>query len=116
MKADYGIKCEFESDSEEDTEDTKRTDGRIVTYKLTFSKDNDYKVVPSYKDKADNENAEVKYEEGTKAGQEFTIDKTEPEISVKYYINGSETSVSAEEANRLYTQEKCESSCQHQRT
>ena len=45
----YGIKCEFESDSEEDTEDTKRTDGRIVTYKLTFSKDNDYKVVPSYK-------------------------------------------------------------------
>lgn len=101
----YGIKCEFESDSEEDTEDTKRTDGRIVTYKLTFSKDNDYKVVPSYKDKADNENAEVKYEEGTKAGQEFTIDKTEPEISVKYYINGSETSVSAEEANRLYTQE-----------
>lgn len=40
-----------------------------------------------------------------KAGQEFTIDKTEPEISVKYYINGSETSVSAEEANRLYTQE-----------
>lgn len=29
----YGIKCEFESDSEEDTEDTKRTDGRIVTYK-----------------------------------------------------------------------------------
>ena len=47
----------------------------------------------------------MKYEEGTKAGQEFTIDKTEPEISVKYYINGSETSVSAEEANRLYTQE-----------
>ena len=49
-------------------------------------------IIESYKDKADNENAEVKYEEGTKAGQEFTIDKTEPEISVKYYINGSETS------------------------
>ena len=103
----YGIKGEFvqNGDTQSDREEKDRTDDRTVTYRLTFSKDNDYKITPACEDKAGNTNKNVKYAEGTKAGEAFTIDKTEPEISVKYYIDGKETFVSAEEANRLYTQE-----------
>lgn len=106
-----GITCEFVENeaNQSDREEKDRTDDRTVTYRLTFSKDNDYKIIPACEDKAGNTNKEnkkdVTYVSGTKAKEEFTIDTKDPEISVKYYISGSETSVSAEEANRLYTQE-----------
>lgn len=102
--AELGIGYELVSDSQADTPEAKRTDDRVIEYKLTFAKDGDYRIVPSCTDLAGNMNIKVEYGESV-ASKEFTIDKTAPALDVKYYIEGKETEVSAEEAARLYTQE-----------
>lgn len=64
------------------------TDADKHTYEISFGeadKDIDFKLIPHATDKAGNETIGAKYEEGTEAPEEFTIDRVAPEMSVKYY-------------------------------
>ena len=61
-------------------------DGQTDVYEatVTFDKEGDYSFTVDCKDLADNENKGVQFAEGTNAGKEFTIDKTNPVVSIKY--------------------------------
>lgn len=61
------------------------------TYTIVFGKkaneesyDHDFDFLPEIEDKAGNKNDGVKYADGTKAGQKFTIDMDAPVLSTEY--------------------------------
>lgn len=77
-----GISVEFVSDTENQTEEGKRTDNRKVKYKITFQEealDATYTIKPSVTDLAGN------YAEASKS--KFTIDAVPPEVEVSYDDN-----------------------------
>ncbi len=101
--SDFGIRYEKIEDTQGDIPKENRDDKREIIYKLIFEFDNDYKIKPFCTDLAGNENKEIDTGNSV-APYEFTIDKISPVLSVKYYIEGSEVELSAEEESRLYTQ------------
>ncbi|MFQ7310019.1 MAG: hypothetical protein ACLROY_15650 [Mediterraneibacter sp.] len=101
--SDFGITYKKVADSQGDWDISDRTDKREIEYELTFSADGDYKIIPYCEDLAGNTNKGIK-DEGVTAPYDFTIDTIDPKISVKYYVNGEEISVSDNEENRSYSQ------------
>ena len=87
-------------------------DGVKHIYKIVFgekenekSYDHDFNFLPVIEDKAGNKNAKVKYADGTKAGQIFTVDKVAPTIDVAYTTAGSAVTTGTDENSRLYKNE-----------
>lgn len=100
----FGITYKKVSDSQEERSASDRTDEREVVYELTFSEDADYQVIPHCTDLAGNANEGIS-DEGAAAPYEFTVDNTDPSVSVKYYVNGQEISVYDAETARVYSQD-----------
>lgn len=100
--AQYGIKAEWVSDSQEGVDIKNYTDGRVNTLRLTFSADNEYYIVPHCVDNAGRKNNGVNYAKGSQAADTFVIDKTAPEIQVNYI---SDKEISADVNQRTYTQQ-----------
>ena len=66
------------------TAGTGNEDNTTWTATITYSADGDYTFAIAYTDEAGNEAGEASYASGTVAGDEFTIDKTIPTVSVAY--------------------------------
>lgn len=71
--------------------DKQDEDKHTYTYTIVFGKkaneksyDHDFDFLPEIEDKARNKNDGVKYADGTKAGQKFTIDMDAPVLSTEY--------------------------------
>lgn len=105
-----GIKIISIVDSQENRAVEQFDDERTLICTIQYTggekKDLDYKLVPHTEDQASNLDSGAKYEEGTKAPVEFTVDKLMPTMDVEYYlVNGSKLeklNISTDEINRLY--------------
>ena len=62
-------------------------DETVHEAKIPYTKDGDYKFSIAYTDLAGNKCTSIEYAEGTKASDDFTIDKTNPVIKVTYDNN-----------------------------
>ena len=65
-------------------------DDTVNTATITYSADGDYKFNISYTDLAGNSASSASFANGTVAGSEFTIDKTQPAVYVSYNNNSAQ--------------------------
>lgn len=74
------------------TEGTGNEDNTVWTADLTYSQDGDYTFAIEYTDLAGNKASAPVYASGTAAPDSFTLDKTDPVVTVSYDNNSSENS------------------------
>ena len=89
LDKDLRISVEKENDSESNyVENAQHTDGRINTYKITFTGDGTYKVIPHIQDTAGNSNTGIKYTNTeSKVNESFILDNTAPTVQVSFDNN-----------------------------
>ena len=82
------VKVSGPEDSQKDSKPDEYTDERTNTYKITFSGDGAYKVIPHITDAAGYTNKDITYENAnSKANKEFILDNTAPKVTVTYNDN-----------------------------
>ncbi len=74
------------------TQGTGNEDNTVWTADLTYSQDGDYTFEIEYTDLAGNKAGDPVYAAGTAAPDSFTVDKTDPIVTVSYDNNSSENS------------------------
>ena len=99
LKSHYGVDYKWISDSEAGVEASKLSDARKNVLELTFSKDNEYYIVPHSRDLGDNTESSLTYANDTAYAREFVIDKTAPVIEVTYNLEN----VTADNSKRAYS-------------
>lgn len=98
LNAIAGIEMTKDSDTQADvTNADDYIDNRVITYKIKFSQDGAYKILPHIKDTAENKNSDIAYEKDTNEdydGNElFVIDSLEPKAEVSYQSYNEDDSV-----------------------